>query len=468
MKFYKNAIILVLIVALLAGVYVFVLKTRPESEDNTSDLLKLTDYISSDVESVTLENPDGTFVIVRKDDEWVLSSPSDLKYDSSVLSSIVINAASITADRLVEENAQDIAKYGLDDPVIVRMKTKDGKETVLEVGDRTPTKSGYYIKFAGENDVYIIGTYTGNYLVTDRNGMRSKQLFDFELDDINTLAMNRKGQKVFRSVKEEKDDISSWKLTEPIKGSVNGNAIYPMLEALANTTVDEFLEDKPSDLAQYGLDEPVYEFEIGTEAAGTYKLLMGDEKEKGSTIYAKLGNSDEVFAVDISSYNAFLDKPLKEIVSVFVYLVNIDDVKKIDLTMDGKTTNMVLDIYKDSEGNSDRDKDKFYVNGMDASGKNEDGDQPFRKFYQALIGISLDEVDVDGRPEGDAEITINYTLKDGSMKVEFISKDDNYYYVVRNSEYAGILVKKNKKSFGVMEMKEAYKTLMDFLSSQQK
>jgi hypothetical protein len=465
MKFYKNAVILVIIVALLAGAYILVTRNRPEGTEDDSDLVRLTDYISSDVESLTLENPEGTFVIVRKDDKWILSSPADLKYDSLILSSIVINAASIIADRLVEENAQDIAKYGLDNPVTVRLKTKDGKETVLEVGDRTPTKSGYYIKLAGKSDVYVISTYTGDYLVKDRNGMRSKELFDFSKDDINTLVMNRKGQNVFKSIKEG-DGISGWALTEPIKGSMDSTALSPMLEALAMTTVDEFVEDKPSYLAQYGLDDPAYEFEFSTAAGETYKLLMGEEKKKGLTIYAKLDNSDEVFTVGLTPYNSFLDKPLKEIVSVFAYIVNIDEVKKIDLTMDGKTTNMVLDVYKDAEGMPDRDKDKFYVNGIDVSGKNEDGVQPFRKFYQALIGISLDEVDLDGKPEGDAEITINYTLKDGTMKVEYIPKDENYYYVVRNGEYANILVKKNKKSFGVIDMKESFKELMDFVSSQ--
>jgi hypothetical protein len=463
MKFYRNAIILVIIVAILAGIYVLVNKTKPENTENT-DLIMLTDYISNEIESLTLENPEGTFVIVKKDDEWVLSSPTDLKYDSSILSSIVINASSVVADKLVEENALDLSQYGLDDPVNVRLKTKEGEETVLEVGDKTPTKSGYYAKLADKNDVYIISTYAGDYLVRGRNDIRSKKLFDFAPDDINTLAMNRKGQNVFRSVK-EKDTIASWTMTEPIKGNMNDSALSPMLEALANTTVVDFVDDKPFDLAQYGLDAPAYEFEFGTETAGTYKLSMGDEKVKGSTIYAKLDSSDEVFTVSMSSYNAFLDKPLKEIVSVFAYIVNIEEVKKIDLTMDGKTTNMVLDVYKDEEGKLDADKDKFYVNGIDASGKDENNNQPFRKFYQALIGISLDEVDVEGKPEGDAEITINYTLKDGSMKVEFISKDENYYYVAINGEYAGILVKKNKKDYGILGMRESYNALMDFISS---
>ena len=130
---------------------------------------------------------------------------------------------------------------------------------------------------------------------------------------------------------------------------------------------------------------------------------------------------------------------------------------------------MTLDVYVDEDGSMDKDKDKFYVEGVDASGRNEEGDQPFRKFYQALIGICIDEIDMEGDPSGGkADITINYTLKTGTMKVEFIPKDENFYYVVRNGEYANVLVKrKNKVEFGVEGMKQAYKTMMDFLAEQQ-
>ena len=125
------------------------------------------------------------------------------------------------------------------------------------------------------------------------------------------------------------------------------------------------------------------------------KLQFGLERKSDSSIYAKLDGVDEVYAIDLAPFT-FLDKPLKEIVSIFAYIVNIDQVEKIELTMDGKTTNMTLDVYVDEDGSMDKDKDKFYVEGVDASGRNEDGDQPFRKFYQALIGICIDEIDMEG------------------------------------------------------------------------
>ena len=465
MKLYRNAIILLVIVALLGGAYYFISNRNvPEdnSEDYNSDIIKLSDYTSDKVESLTLKNPDGTFVIVKKDTEWVISSPAGFNGDSSVLSSIVINAGSLTADKLVEENAQDLSVYGLDNPVLITVKLNDGKEFTVEIGDKTPTKGGYYVKLSGESKVYVIGSYTGDKLVIGKNGMKSKALYTITTDMITQLSMDRNGENVFASVKGAEE---SWSLTQPIKGSVNTTALYPMLEALAATAVSEFVEESASDLSKYGLDKPSYVFDFNTTTAGAFKLLLGDEKTKGSEFYAKLDGSDEVFVINSSAYN-FLDKPLTEIVEVFAYIVNIDQVTKIDLTMEGKTTSMTLDVYKDAEGKSDNDKDKFTVNGVDASGKDENDDQPFRKFYQELIGISLDEIDVNGKPEGSPEISIKYTLKadPGTMQVDFISKDANYYYVVKNGEYSGLLVKKSKKDLGVLGMKESYSKLMEFLS----
>ncbi len=465
MKLYRNAIILLVIVALLVGVYFLIRSKKPDDLPTQPDEYEsLTDYTSDQIESVTLENSDGTFIIIKKDNDWALSAPTDLKYDPSALSSIVINSASIIADKVVEEDPQDLSIYGLDDPAIARVEVKDGTVTTIEIGDKTPTKGGYYVKVAGTSKVYVISSFTGDKLVTGRNGMRIKQLFDFTADKIDSLAMNRRGESVFASAMDK--ESGSWSMISPIKGSVNETAFAPMLEALTNTMILEFIEDKPADLSLYGLDKPAYEFVFNAEGAGEIKLQMGTEMKKGSSIYAKLDGNDEVFTIDMTPYT-FLDKPLKEIINVFAYIVNIDQVKKIDLTMDGKTTNMTLDVYKDAEGNSDNDKDKFYVNGIDASGKDEKDDQPFRKFYQALIGVCIDEIDLEGKPEVSADITIDYTLKDGTMRVEYISKDENFYYVVRNGEYAGVLVKKrNKTDFGIDGMKQAYDTMMTFLAEQ--
>ena len=466
MKLYRNAVILVIIVALLGGAYYFVNKSKSTDNSNTDttvDNIKLTDFTSDKIASVTIINSEGTIVIVKDGTGWKLSSPTDLKADASKLSSMVLSTTSMVADKVIADNASDLAQYGLDKPVLVTVKLNDGTEKTLEIGSQTPTKEAYYVMMKDAAKVYTISSYTAEELLLKKKDIKDKALLALKTDDIIALSMDRNNQNVFKSIK---TDATQWSMTSPIQGSVNASALGTMLTAVATITASEFEDGAAPNPGDYGLDNPAYVFDFETSSA-KYKLLLGKEKVKGSQIYAKLDGSNEVFTLDETPFN-FIDKPLKEIVDVFAYIVNIDQVTRIDITMDGKTTTMGLDVYKDAEGKSDTDKDKFTVDGKDATGKDADDKQPFRNFYQTLIGISLDDIDLTGVPTGTPEVTVKYYLKSspGTMQVDFVSKDANYYYVLRNGEYANIVVSKGKKDFGVLGMKESYKTLMDFMGAQ--
>lgn len=468
MKLYRNAIILVVVVALLGGAYYFANKYKKPAADNTgtaaTDTIKVIDTTTDKIEKVTLVNSEGTFVIVMKGKDWVLSSPTDLNADPSQLSSVVINASSIIADKVVEENATNLAQYGLDKPVELTLKFKDGTEKTVLVGSETSTQGGYYVKMKDSGKVYVVGTYTCEKLLMKRKDMKSKTLYTLKSDDIISLSMDRKGQSVFTSQKSK--DIG-WNILSPIQGNANTAAIAPMLDAITQTAVNEYIEENPADLGKYGLANPVYAFDFAT-ASAKYRLLLGNLKVNGGTErYAMLDGTKDVFTIDGTAYN-FLDRPLKEIIDVFAYIVNIDQVNKIDLTMNGQTTTMTLYTYKDKDGKTDTDKDKFTVNGKAAMMKDKDDKQLFRNFYQALIGIGLDEIEVGSVPSGTPEISIKYYLNSapGTMQVDFISKDADYYYVMRNGQYAGILVKKNKQDLGIEGMKASFKTLMDAVNAQ--
>jgi hypothetical protein len=469
MKLYRNAIILVVVIALLGGVYYFVNKNKGSSGNaantSTSTDIKLTDYISDNIESVTIKDKEGIMVIAKKGTDWIATTPANFNGDSSKLSNIVVSAASVSAQKIIADKVDNLSQYGLSDPSVVTIKAKNAAAIVLNIGSATPTKDNYYVMVEGNIKLYMVSSYTVEQLLAKRNDLRNKTLFTFKSTDLIDFGMDRKGQSVFTS---RKAADNNWNMLTPIQGNVNSSAVSPMLDAIANTTVSEYVEDNPADLGKYGLANPSYAFEFST-SSGKFKLLLGDEKTKGSLIYAKLDGKNEVFTIDESAYT-FLDKPLKEIVDVFAYLVNIDQVNKLELTMDGQTTTMGIEIFKDASGKSDTDKDKFTVNGKEAIGKDKNDKQPFRTFYESLIGISLDDVNSTAVPSGTPEITIKYYLKSapGTMTVDFVPKDSNYYYVVRNGKYAGIVVRKDRGDMGVAGMRDAYKALMNFVNTAQK
>lgn len=462
MKLYRNTIILLIVAALLVGVYVIVKNKKSNSEpDADKNTVKIFDIDTDKMVEMTIDNGQDKLVFVQKtvkedDNEkkvWEILSPRDLKIDESKVSNIAINISSLVAEKIIEEEAGDISIYGLDKPVVISVKMDDGTLKTLEIGNETPTKSGYYVKVKDGKKVYTIGSYTGKILKVGKNDVKARDLFSIKPEETTEFSLKRGENLVFKA---KKSGDSDWIMTFPIQGNINISAISPMLETVSQTSAVNFIEENPSNLEQYGLLNPSYCLEFHTPA-GREKLLLGKEKEKGTEIYAKLEGCSEVFSVSLDAFN-FLDKPLKEIIEAFAYIVNIDDVNKIKVEMDGYTVDCELQTDKE-----ERDNDKFFVNGKDVSDlKDDKGSVIFRKYYQALIGIKLSELEVEAEPSGTPEIVFTYHLKKApyTMKVEFIPKDNWYYYVMRNGQYTGILVDKKEfdKPGGVREM---YKVLQE-------
>ncbi len=459
MKLYRNAIILVVVLALLLGVYGVVryVTTKNEEGSSTRKLAdKLIDLASQDIVELTIQNENEKLVFEKKDDKWYAVEPQNLKIDSSKVNSVAINFASVLINQVVEEEATDLSVYGLDKPTVITAKLKDGTVATAEVGDQTPTGSGYYAKEPGKNKVYIIDSYTGSKIRVRKNDLRSLELFYEKPEDIIKLQMGRNGQLLFTA---RKAGEYNWEITEPINGTADYSAIGPMLEAITGLTIREFVEENVQDPSKYGFSKPLYSFKFDT-GYSTRSLLLGNYKTKGSEIYAMIEGTNEVFTVSVDTLR-FIDKPLEEIFEVFVYITNIWDVSDIVVNLDGERIVCKLETHDE-----DKEKDKFYVNGKDASFKDDKGEQPFRKFYQSLIGVTLSKIDPGAEPQGQPEITFEYTLKKEpyKMKVEFVPKDEYYYYVIKNGVYSGILVEKDEfdKSEGV---RESYRKLMEAMEA---
>ncbi|MCX7841837.1 MAG: DUF4340 domain-containing protein [Clostridia bacterium] len=440
MKMYRNAIILLVVFGLLAGGYLLLDRKVEKKSDSGSEDTKTEKILEIDrekISQITVKNPDGTFVFKKKDKDWVLSSPAGLNFSKSKMSSIESNISSLYSSKVIEENAADLAQYGLNSPVIIEVKLTDGSVKTLELGSETPTKDAVYAKLKDSGKVYTITSYTADTLKAAKKDMREKALFSIKPEEVIKFSLDRKGQNVFTA---SKKDEASWEITAPIEAAGDAGKIMPIIQDVAAVSVMEFEEENPADLSKFGLDKPSYVISFETSSVKN-KILMGAEKVKGSEIYAMLADGKEVFTLSVDSFK-YLDKPLKEIMDSFVYIVNINDVSKMVVEMDGRTTTSIIETNKD-----DKDKDKFVVEGKDVKeADKEKGDSLFRKYYQSVIGIIVDEIDTAGKPSGNPEVTITYSLKKapGTMKVELVPKDGKYYYALRNGKYTNILVEKKK------------------------
>ncbi len=469
MKLYRNAIILVVVLGLLVGAYFFINNKKSGTTDpasqttETAKSINVIDLDSQKISSIEYSSSKGNFILKKTGETWVMDPAFDLALDKNTVDNTVSSLANMEANKVVSENADHLADFGLDKPSTVKVVLSDGSSKELEVGNKSPTGEDVYVKLKGQPKIYTVGGYYEDMVKVGRGHFVSKQILPVEASTIKKFEYKKDGKMQY-SIDIESE--SEMKILAPIKEEADTTKISQLVQTVVQMEIKDFVEENPSDLAKYGLDKPAHEVTYGNGST-TKTVLLGDKANAeaseaatdGNTLYAKFPDTNVVFTVDVSKLT-FLDVSLKDVISPFVYIPNINDVNKVELTIDGKT---IVSDLKTVEGK--KEEDKFKVDGKDANMKNSNDKSLFKAFYQAMIGITFNKYQADLKPQGTPEITIKYYMKPDNkvVTVDFIPKDNNYYYAVKDGVYTNRLVIKNKfnESEGVRETLKNLKEAID-------
>jgi len=183
----KAIIVFVVMIVVFVPLWFFVLK--PEETPTQTNKQPSVDYslydhavyigtnetvkeIASDnVESIHMTK-DGTtwgFVYDYTDETFYLDGyGKKIAYDTMSFGYINYFCYSGSALKLIAEDVKDLGRYGLasdsENLLTLHVKTRDGKEVEVLVGDQMVDTSGYYATTAGNDKVYSINSMTYGYI----------------------------------------------------------------------------------------------------------------------------------------------------------------------------------------------------------------------------------------------------------------------------------------------------------------
>jgi len=141
--------ITLLLLAALIGFAYYLNRNEPIAETETPPTLEAAFVISeqaSNITSIEIKPVDGETVKVARNGEkvWALELPSAAEADPGLIEAA---ASQITALKIIGEVDADASILGLDEPAyVITIEFADGRKRTLEIGDTTPTRSGYYVR----------------------------------------------------------------------------------------------------------------------------------------------------------------------------------------------------------------------------------------------------------------------------------------------------------------------------------
>jgi hypothetical protein len=322
----KGLLIASAVLAVLAGA-VWWSNRHPKTEDGEKTASpKLLELKQDDITRIEIVRSGTETTRVEKGagGVWRITSPEPLPGDKDAISSLVSSAASVNADKVVEEKPEDLAIFGLKEPrTRVVITLKDGKTRTLLLGDDAPVGGGGYAQVDGDPKVYLLTSWVKGGLDKLAVDLRDKRILTFDRDKIVRVELARKAG----TIEFSKNAQGSWVISRPQMYRADGWSVDDYIRRLQDLKLDPLLtSDQKTDLEkQFKGGEAVVSVSVA-DSAGVQKLELRKNKDR---YYARSSAVDGFHLIQEFDAKA-LDKGLEDFRNKKLFDFGFDDPSKIE------------------------------------------------------------------------------------------------------------------------------------------
>jgi len=267
---------------------------------------------------------------VKDSTGWRIVEPVQAMGDDSALDGIVNFFTTANVERTISSDPSEYNVFGLDpaQSMIVLIRS-DVVDTVF-VGDKTPTGEFQFARKSGTPQVFLTSTSLKTNADKTLYDLRNKNVLGFTKTNVRRLKLeNTTG--TFELSKNGAD----WKLTVPGQFDADATEIDKLLNRLNDEEAEEFIDENPNNLRQYGLATPDTKIELllGTDLANK-TLLIGNAID--DAYYAMDESRTPVFKVDSAFVHTF-DVDLYTLRNKTIADFNSSDADSVVLEFSGQT-----------------------------------------------------------------------------------------------------------------------------------
>lgn len=161
---------------------------------------------------------------------------------------------------------------------------------------------------------------------TEASANAAAKILSLKEDDISRIDLKKKGTDEIVLAKNN----GTWQITAPKPLSADQSTVSSMLSTLSSLNSDRLVEDKASNLSQYGLADAPFEADITEKDNKTQKLLLGDKTPSENAVYAALAGDPRVFTIATYEKNS-IDKGVNDLRDKRLITASQDKISKVEL-----------------------------------------------------------------------------------------------------------------------------------------
>lgn len=250
----------------------------------------------NDVHRMVIHRPRGNYEFEKVTDSQWRFSTIERPANSSTMNGILSKLETNKAKSFVDEDGTELKKYGLSDPryqIDLYLGEEKGKKSLM-ISRKIDNK--YYAKDELRKPIFEIDSALVSDIKKPEANFRDKKLINFDQNSIDRFVLEYHDTLLTCA----KDTSGEWYLDEPERSGLKKTEITSFLSNIRNSTINEYVTDKPTNLRTYGLQNPSLNVQLFHGETRILEVKFGDLKKNNAYVMTDQYNS--VYLVPKAQY----------------------------------------------------------------------------------------------------------------------------------------------------------------------
>lgn len=443
-----------LTLVILLAVILVVLMTRPQQEQpqesnqlNRQEELELMALTVEQINTISVENPAGGFVLVNQGSGFVVEGYEEVATSGINVNNLTANFTSLQAERLllspeeltVGSSNELLGQYGLEKPTChIQIVTTDGSTEQLLLGNRAPDGSSVYALY--QDSVYLLDDRLLDSASKGRLSFLDNQITDMEPEyeqAIITLSGAVRSSPVTLEIQtkeqsteeeEEQSVVSStekiYTLTTPLIQTISAESAAQVTEGLFSLYGNSVVAVQPTaqQMAEYRLDEPYSVVSMQVDGVHAFTLKTS-EPDTNNYVYLMREGSPLVYLVSASRLS-WLEVQAEQLTQSIYQPSEPEEVAQLQVISPKESYDFVVQAGEEDGA------EQVSCNGQPVDS------ELFGKLYQTVTSIPPERMS-SGQPELEPALTMVVSYRDTSRpqdRFELIPNGSGSVYLRLNGK----------------------------------
>jgi hypothetical protein len=286
MRYWPTLVMLVILAGLGGYLYLVEFPAQQREEKQETEQKKLLSFPETAITGLSMTTAQGPleFKLVEPG-KWSIVAPLQTDADNREVQSLIRALVTGVVTRTVEEQATQLAPFGLEQPVTTLTITAGAQQETISIGDSGPLSNTLYVLRQSDRRLLLTNLAPKDFINKSLMTFRRKELLKFVQNDIERVRLTYPTTEIVLYNMAKGKPRPAWKIRYPIEAEADQNEVRSLMFRLEDLKAIGIIDPGPErDTVAKTLTTPKVKVTLHTAAGDQTVRLYQPNPQSGEAI----------------------------------------------------------------------------------------------------------------------------------------------------------------------------------------